>query len=111
MPDNSSLIGMTVEVVSQNPGICGSVGPGKDDIDVGVGMCSQYPRFEARTTCAILELEIALNKVAIAFARRELRKTFFASGSGHLVQGQGDLELHVPCLAFIALSLSHSFQT
>ena len=65
----SSSAGTELAVVSQRPGSRGSIGLGKIGVDMGTGICSDSDKAGVRWTWAILELDIQLKRVEIAFAR------------------------------------------
>lgn len=47
-------------VVNGSPGTCGSVSPGKTEVSVMIGICSERPRLLLRKICAILDCEISV---------------------------------------------------
>lgn len=70
----SSSAGTELAVVSQRPGSRGSIGLGRVDVDVGNGICRDSDKVGVRWTWAILELDIQLKRVEIAFARLDCDK-------------------------------------
>lgn len=70
----SSSVGSELAVVSQRPGSWGEIGLGSIDVDVGVGICNDNESVGVRWIWAILEFDMLLNRVEIAFARLDCSK-------------------------------------
>ena len=63
--------GMEVAVVSQRPGSWGSVGVGRVEMEVGIGICRENVRCWVRVMWAIREVEMLVYVVAMALASVE----------------------------------------
>lgn len=57
------------------------MGLGRIDVDVGTGICKERDSAGVRWTWAILELDIEVNTVEIAFARLDCDKTCWYIGA------------------------------
>lgn len=61
--------GREVAVVSQRPGREGSVGVGRVEVEVGMGICRERLRVGERRIWAMCDLEMLVWRVEIALAR------------------------------------------